>query len=105
MNICRLFVEDRKVCLDWCADQGLFKKEIDCKVCRLPMNYDYESGVLGRHRCQRISKHRKVKKGVIEVNISKNTFFYILLIIMCWADMFSYEQTMKHSTFLSGEKL
>lgn len=54
-----------------------------------------------------------VRKGVVEVNTSENTFFYnarlpieqILLITMCWADMFSYEQTMKHGTFLTGGRL
>ena len=79
MNICKLAFEvlrERKVCLDWCADQGLFNKERNCDICGSSMTYDYDSGVLGRHRCQRVSKHRKLKKGVVEVNTSENTFFY-----------------------------
>ena len=116
MNICKLAFEvlrERKVCLDWCADQGLFTKEKSCDICGSVMTYDYDHGVLGRHRCQKISKHKKARKGVIEVNASDNTLFFqarlpieqILLITMCWADMFSYEQTMKHGTFLSDGKL
>ena len=77
------------------------------------MTYDYDHGVLGRHRCLKVRKHKKARKGVIEVNASNNTLFFqarlpieqILLITMCWADMFSYEQTMKHGTFLSDGKL
>ena len=116
MNICMLVFEvlkSRNVCLDWCADKGLFEKEKNCEVCGSIMSYEYDYGVFGRHRCQKVSKHKIYKKGEIVINASENTFFYnarlpieqILLITLCWADMFSYEQTMKHGTFLSGGRL
>ena len=66
------------------------------------MSLDYNKGISGCFRCQKASKHLWGKK-IIEIYATDGSFFFdvrmpieqILMIILCWADQFSYEQTQK----------